>query len=154
ARPSIHPLALGDVARHAAQVALHRRGGLALALLGRLLVELALAGLGQHAGLLAGALEAAQRDFERLVFSNFYVGHRISGVRPDRLLGRAEYSSGPKALSGSPRTMLVLGIETSCDETGLALYDTERGLVGHRLLSQVAMHRAYGGVVPELASRD
>jgi N6-L-threonylcarbamoyladenine synthase len=50
--------------------------------------------------------------------------------------------------------MLVLGIETSCDETGLALYDTERGLVGHRLLSQVAMHREYGGVVPELASRD
>jgi N6-L-threonylcarbamoyladenine synthase len=50
--------------------------------------------------------------------------------------------------------MLVLGIETSCDETGLALYDTERGLVGDRLLSQVAMHREYGGVVPELASRD
>ena len=50
--------------------------------------------------------------------------------------------------------MLVLGIETSCDETGLALYDTERGLVGHRLTSQVAMHREYGGVVPELASRD
>ena len=50
--------------------------------------------------------------------------------------------------------MLVLGIETSCDETGLALYDTARGLVGHRLTSQVAMHSAYGGVVPELASRD
>jgi len=50
--------------------------------------------------------------------------------------------------------MLVLGIETSCDETGLALYDTARGLVGHRLYSQVAMHRDYGGVVPELASRD
>ena len=50
--------------------------------------------------------------------------------------------------------MLVLGIETSCDETGLALYDTERGLVAHRLTSQVAMHREYGGVVPELASRD
>jgi N6-L-threonylcarbamoyladenine synthase len=50
--------------------------------------------------------------------------------------------------------MLVLGIETSCDETGLALYDTGRGLVAHRLYSQVAMHEAYGGVVPELASRD
>src|SRR6187399_322948 len=50
--------------------------------------------------------------------------------------------------------MLVLGIETSCDETGLALYDTARGLVAHSLHSQVAMHTLYGGVVPELASRD
>jgi N6-L-threonylcarbamoyladenine synthase len=50
--------------------------------------------------------------------------------------------------------MRVLGIETSCDETGLAVYDTERGLVAHALHSQVAMHEAYGGVVPELASRD
>jgi N6-L-threonylcarbamoyladenine synthase len=50
--------------------------------------------------------------------------------------------------------MIVLGIESSCDETGLALYDTERGLIAHALHSQVAMHEAYGGVVPELASRD
>src|ERR1700704_4374511 len=50
--------------------------------------------------------------------------------------------------------MLVLGIETSCDETGVALYDSARGLLGHALHSQVAMHQAYGGVVPELASRD
>jgi N6-L-threonylcarbamoyladenine synthase len=50
--------------------------------------------------------------------------------------------------------MKVLGIETSCDETGLALYDTERGLLAHALHSQVALHEAYGGVVPELASRD
>jgi N6-L-threonylcarbamoyladenine synthase len=50
--------------------------------------------------------------------------------------------------------MLVLGIETSCDETGIALYDTERGLLGHALHTQVAMHADYGGVVPELASRD
>jgi N6-L-threonylcarbamoyladenine synthase len=50
--------------------------------------------------------------------------------------------------------MLVLGLETSCDETGVALYDTGRGLLGHALHSQVAMHAAYGGVVPELASRD
>jgi N6-L-threonylcarbamoyladenine synthase len=48
----------------------------------------------------------------------------------------------------------VLGIETSCDETGLAVYDSERGLLAHALHSQVAMHQAYGGVVPELASRD
>ena len=50
--------------------------------------------------------------------------------------------------------MLVLGIETSCDETGLAVYDSGRGLLAHALHSQVAMHAAYGGVVPELASRD
>ncbi|HVY07994.1 MAG TPA: tRNA (adenosine(37)-N6)-threonylcarbamoyltransferase complex transferase subunit TsaD [Burkholderiales bacterium] len=50
--------------------------------------------------------------------------------------------------------MLVLGIETSCDETGVALYDTTAGLLGHTLFSQVAMHAEYGGVVPELASRD
>ncbi|VVD84454.1 UGMP family protein [Pandoraea cepalis] len=50
--------------------------------------------------------------------------------------------------------MLVLGIESSCDETGLALYDTEAGLLSHALHSQIAMHREYGGVVPELASRD
>jgi len=50
--------------------------------------------------------------------------------------------------------MIVLGVESSCDETGLALYDTERGLLSHALHSQVAMHEAYGGVVPELASRD
>jgi N6-L-threonylcarbamoyladenine synthase len=50
--------------------------------------------------------------------------------------------------------MLVLGIETSCDETGVALYDTHQGLLGHTLHSQINMHRDYGGVVPELASRD
>lgn len=50
--------------------------------------------------------------------------------------------------------MLVLGIETSCDETGIALYHTKRGLLGHALHTQVAMHADYGGVVPELASRD
>ncbi len=50
--------------------------------------------------------------------------------------------------------MRVLGIETSCDETGLAVYDTESGLLGHRLHSQVDLHALYGGVVPELASRD
>jgi len=50
--------------------------------------------------------------------------------------------------------MIVLGIETSCDETGVALYCTEKGLLGQALHSQVAMHERYGGVVPELASRD
>lgn len=50
--------------------------------------------------------------------------------------------------------MRVLGIETSCDETGAAIYDSERGLLARALHSQVAMHSEYGGVVPELASRD
>ena len=50
--------------------------------------------------------------------------------------------------------MLVLGFESSCDETGVALYDTEFGLLSHALHSQVEMHAEYGGVVPELASRD
>lgn len=50
--------------------------------------------------------------------------------------------------------MLILGIETSCDETGVALYDTTDGLLGHHVHSQVALHAEYGGVVPELASRD
>jgi N6-L-threonylcarbamoyladenine synthase len=50
--------------------------------------------------------------------------------------------------------MLVLGIESSCDETGVALYDTAHGLLSHALYSQIAMHNEYGGVVPELASRD
>jgi N6-L-threonylcarbamoyladenine synthase len=50
--------------------------------------------------------------------------------------------------------MIVLGIETSCDETGVALYDSEAGLLGHALFSQVDIHAEYGGVVPEIASRD
>jgi N6-L-threonylcarbamoyladenine synthase len=50
--------------------------------------------------------------------------------------------------------MLVLGVESSCDETGVAVYDSDRGLLAHALHSQIAMHDAYGGVVPELASRD
>jgi len=49
---------------------------------------------------------------------------------------------------------LILGIESSCDETGVALYHTGRGLLAHALHSQIAMHNEYGGVVPELASRD
>ena len=50
--------------------------------------------------------------------------------------------------------MLVLGIESSCDETGVALYSRTHGLLAHRLHTQMAMHAEYGGVVPELASRD
>ena len=50
--------------------------------------------------------------------------------------------------------MRVLGIESSCDETGVAIFDSELGLLGHKLYSQIAVHAEYGGVVPELASRD
>lgn len=50
--------------------------------------------------------------------------------------------------------MRILGIETSCDETGVAIYDDEKGLLAHQLYSQVKLHADYGGVVPELASRD
>lgn len=50
--------------------------------------------------------------------------------------------------------MIILGIETSCDETGIAVYDTERGTLAQQLFSQIDIHRQYGGVVPELASRD
>ena len=50
--------------------------------------------------------------------------------------------------------MKVLGLETSCDETGVAVWDTVAGLRAHTLYSQIALHQAYGGVVPELASRD
>jgi N6-L-threonylcarbamoyladenine synthase len=50
--------------------------------------------------------------------------------------------------------MIVLGIETSCDETGVALYDSAKGLLSHQLYSQIELHALYGGVVPEIASRD
>jgi N6-L-threonylcarbamoyladenine synthase len=50
--------------------------------------------------------------------------------------------------------MRVLGLESSCDETAVAVYDSASGLLSHRLYSQIALHQAYGGVVPELASRD
>ncbi|MBN2702088.1 MAG: tRNA (adenosine(37)-N6)-threonylcarbamoyltransferase complex transferase subunit TsaD, partial [Methylothermaceae bacterium] len=50
--------------------------------------------------------------------------------------------------------MHVLGLETSCDETGVAVYHARHGLLAHRLFSQIRLHAPYGGVVPELASRD
>ena len=50
--------------------------------------------------------------------------------------------------------MKTLGIETSCDETAVAVYDSEHGIIGESVFSQIKMHAEYGGVVPELASRD
>jgi len=57
-------------------------------------------------------------------------------------------------LKSQKMSLITLGIESSCDETGIALYQTGRGLLAHALYTQVAMHNEYGGVVPELASRD
>ena len=48
--------------------------------------------------------------------------------------------------------MRILGIETSCDETGVAIYDEDKGLIANQLYTQIALHADYGGVVPELAS--
>ena len=50
--------------------------------------------------------------------------------------------------------MRILGIETSCDETGVAIYDEDKGLIANQLYTQITLHADYGGVVPELASRD
>src|SRR2546423_11186136 len=123
-------------------MALHRGGELALSLGGRLLVILARAQLGEKTGLLHGALEAAHRHFEGLVFLDSNSRHPGLG-----LVG------GLNCIKINP--MLILGIETSCDETGVALYDSAaRQLLAHAVHSQVEMHEAYGGVVPELASRD
>jgi len=60
----------------------------------------------------------------------------------------------PFAKQGRPPTGPVLGVETSCDETGVAVFDPGKGLLAHTLYSQIRMHADYGGVVPELASRD
>ena len=68
--------------------------------------------------------------------------------------GTGAFPVGENPERNQSRSMLTLGIETSCDETGIALYDSERGLLAHALHSQIAMHEEYGGVVPELASRD
>src|SRR5690606_15867593 len=75
-----------------------------------------------------------------------------SGLRP--AAAGAPLSKGDRAEAPGGAGRVVLGIETSCDETGVALYDTRLGLRAQMLHSQAAMHERYGGVVPELASRD
>jgi N6-L-threonylcarbamoyladenine synthase len=69
-------------------------------------------------------------------------------------LGYGVPGSGAVGYEIEAGIMRVIGIESSCDETAVAVYDADRGLLSHRLHSQIAMHQAYGGVVPELASRD
>ena len=68
-------------------------------------------------------------------------------------MGNADPAGAGSVNCGAPH-VCVLGIESSCDETGVALYHTSRGLLAHALHTQAAMHAEYGGVVPELASRD
>jgi N6-L-threonylcarbamoyladenine synthase len=74
--------------------------------------------------------------------------------RPTKLCNKFPNNFNGLALLAVGHGVLILGIETSCDETGVALYDTAAGLLGHQLHSQAAMHAPFGGVVPELASRD
>jgi N6-L-threonylcarbamoyladenine synthase len=79
-------------------------------------------------------------------------GRRASGGWLD--CARWPGPATPAATDGRPHPVIVLGLETSCDETGVALLDSEAGVLAQALHSQVDMHRDYGGVVPELASRD
>ncbi len=72
----------------------------------------------------------------------------------DHNVGAGVITDGHLLHAGSSSLMRVLGIETSCDETGIAIYDDEKGLLANQLYSQVKLHADYGGVVPELASRD
>ena len=71
-----------------------------------------------------------------------------------QVVSRSAHLPGVRPTYTAVCSMLILGLETSCDETGVALYDTERGLLANALFSQIDVHAEYGGVVPELASRD
>ena len=140
----------------------YRSGELALALRSGLFIELARTQFGQQPSLFNGALEAAQRHVKRLIFLHANNRHAttpvlkitVKFIKARILSVKPSFSKAGKGFGLKSRPMLVLGIETSCDETGIALYDTQRGLLSHALYSQVRMHEEYGGVVPELASRD
>src|ERR1700681_2673683 len=135
------------LAAQALVMALDRGGELALALGGRLFVELPGAELGEQARLLDRPLEAAKRYFERLVFADANAGHRWLFLLAAMTYNQAQQYSRASLAPQAGYTcrplrktiLLVLGIETSCDETGLALYDSVRGLLAHALHSQVAM---------------
>ena len=78
-------------------------------------------------------------------------------IASDLLICKAKNAFSARILAGlryDPPAMRILGLETSCDETGVALYDTDGGLLAEALHSQVELHAVYGGVVPEIASRD
>jgi N6-L-threonylcarbamoyladenine synthase len=132
----------------------YRSGFFSLTLLGRLLVEFTAPQLGEDARLFTGTLEATQGGVKIFILTNTNAGH--SDLK-NWWHGRRHSATGGRILKCAPvkgKNMRVLGIESSCDETAVAVYDQVDGLLSHRLYSQVAMHQAYGGVVPELASRD
>jgi N6-L-threonylcarbamoyladenine synthase len=130
----------------------HGSGLFSLTFLGRLLVEFTAPQLGEDARLFTGTLEATQGGVKIFILTNSNAGHSNLNGYTD-----ADSATGGRILRGAPqkgKIMRVLGIETSCDETAVAVFDSAQGLLSHRLYSQVALHQAYGGVVPELASRD
>jgi tRNA N6-adenosine threonylcarbamoyltransferase len=138
-------------------VPLDRGGLLAFPFLSGLLVEFPAAQFGQDAGLFAGALETTQGGVEIFVFADTDARHSHLDARqnhPGRAGERARNCSDPPPENQRPAFMMVLGIETSCDETAVAVFDGDRGLLANRVFSQVELHRAHGGVVPELASRE
>jgi len=130
----------------------HRGSLFSLPLLCRLLVEFTAPQLGEDARLFTGTLEATQGGVKIFILTNSNAGH--SNLKT---CTAADLATGGRILRAAPgkgKIMRVLGIETSCDETAVAVYDGALGLLSHRLYSQVPLHQAYGGVVPELASRD
>ena len=136
---------------------LDRGGLLAFPFLSGLLVEFPAAQFGQDAGFFAGALETTQGSVEIFVFADTDARHSYLDARqndPGRAGERARNCSDPPPENQRPAFMMVLGIETSCDETAVAVFDGERGLLANRVFSQVELHHAHGGVVPELASRE
>ncbi len=132
-------------------------GLLAFPFLGGLLVEFPAAQFGEDTGFLAGALETTQGGVEVLVFADADTRHSdlsIACTAPDGPGERARNCSDLPPENQKTSVMIVLGIETSCDETAVAVYDGEKGLLANRVFSQIELHRPHGGVVPELASRD
>ena len=153
-------------------MALHSCRLLTFAFLGWLLVKLTTAELGQHSCFFAGALEPTQGGVEILIFfysdtrhTNTFISSDTkkpgteAGTRPTILSVGAAYCKAlrpilERFLGYDAAPMKVLGLETSCDETGVAVFDSERGLLAQALHSQIDLHKVYGGVVPEIASRD
>lgn len=148
---------------------------LTLSFLRRLLIEFATAEFRQNSRFLTGTFETTQGSVEILIL--FYANTRHTdtvttsdikkpgtgaGTEPHMISGATAYCKvktpdfrqdlGSLRYDAPP--MLILGLETSCDETGVALFDTDRGLIAEALHSQVDLHAVYGGVVPEIASRD
>ena len=153
-------------------MALHSCRLLTFAFLGWLLVKLTTAELGQHPRFFAGAREPTQGGVEILIFfysdtrhTNIFIRSDTkkpgtgAGTRPTILSVEGAYCKALRPIPGrflgyDAAPMKVLGLETSCDETGVAVFDSDRGLLAQALHSQIDLHKVYGGVVPEIASRD